>query len=185
MELQFGWEPSRISRITRFTAALIWDRWKHLLHFDAERLTPDTLARFSRAFVEKGCPVDGITAIIDGTLKKVSRPSRNQRILFNGWKRIHCLKYHLLVTPDGIIIHIFGPVEGRRHDATLLKESGLTALLETHFWGPNGEHYFVYGDPAYQTAGHIMSPFKGVQITEAQRTWNAKMSKIREPVEWR
>jgi hypothetical protein len=89
-----------------------------------------------------------------------------------------------LVTPDGIIIHVFGPVEGRRHDATLLKESGLTALLETHFWGPNGEHYFVYGDPAYQTAGHIMSPFKGAQITEAQRTWNAKMSKIREPVEW-
>ena len=71
MELQFGREPNRISCITRFTAALIWDRWKHLLCFDAEQLTPDTLARFSCAF-EKGCPVDGITAIIDGTLKKVS-----------------------------------------------------------------------------------------------------------------
>jgi hypothetical protein len=52
------------------------------------------------------------------------------------------------------------------------------------FWGPNGERYFVYGDPAYQTGGHIMAPYKGAQITEEQRAWNAKMSKIREPVEW-
>jgi hypothetical protein len=122
MEMEFGWEASRISRISRLTASLIWGRWKHLLRFDAERLTAEVLAGFAAAFVAKGCPVPRIVAIIDGTLKKVARPGHNQRILFNGWKRIHCLKYHLLVTPDGIIIHAFGPVEGRRHDATLLKE---------------------------------------------------------------
>jgi hypothetical protein len=158
MEMEFGWETSQISRITRLTAAYIWDCWKHLLHFDAERLTPEALSRFAATFVAKGCPVPSIAAIIYGTLKKVARPSLNQRTLFNGWKRIHFLKYHLVVTPDGIIIHVFGPIEGRRHDATLLKESGLTDTLEKHFWGPNGERYYVYGDPVYQTAGHIMSP---------------------------
>ncbi|KAJ6467359.1 hypothetical protein C8R45DRAFT_1171790 [Mycena sanguinolenta] len=84
---------------------IIWLNWRCSL---AGRLaTP----RFAQAFVAKGCPMKCIAAIIDGTLKKNARPSRNQRILFNGWKRIHCLKYHLLVSPDGIIIHIFGPVE--------------------------------------------------------------------------
>jgi hypothetical protein len=29
-----------------------------------------------------------------------------------------------------------------------------------------------------------MSPYKGAQVTEEQRAWNARMSKIREPVEW-
>jgi hypothetical protein len=132
----------------------------------------------------KGCPIPTIAAIIDGTLKKVACPSCNQRILFNGWKHIHCLKYHLLVASDGIIIHAFGLVEGRRHDMTLLKESRLIGILEKHFWGPNGEHYFVYVDLVYQTGGHIMAPYKGTQITEEQCAWNAKMSKICEPVEW-
>jgi hypothetical protein len=184
MELEFGWEASRISRISQLTAGLIWDRWKHLLHFDAERLTPAVLSQFAASFVGKGCPVPTIVAIIDDTLKKVAQPSRNQRTLFNGWKWIHCLKYHLLVTPDGIIIHAFGPVEGRRHDATLLKESGLTGILEEHFWGPNGERYYIYGDPVYQTSGHIMSPYKGARLTDGERAWNAKMSKICEPIEW-
>jgi hypothetical protein len=64
------------------------------------------------------------------------------------------------------------------------RRSGLTDVLEEHFWGPNDERYFIYGDPAYQTGSHIMSPYKGAQISEDQRAWNAKMSKIREPVEW-
>jgi hypothetical protein len=168
MEMEFGWETSRISRITRLTAAYIWDHWKHLLHFDAERLTPEALSHIAATFVAKGCPVPSIAAIIDGTLKKVARPSLNQRILFNGWKQIHCLKYYLLVPPDAIIIHAFGPMEGRRHDATLLKESGLTDTLEKHFWGLNGERYYVYGDPAYQTAGHIMSPYKGHRLLRSR-----------------
>jgi hypothetical protein len=152
MEMEFEWETSWISHISRLTAAYIWDRWKHLLHFNAEQLTPEALSRFAATFVAKGFPIPSIAAIINSTLKKVARPSLNQRILFNSWKRIHCLKYHLVATPDGIIIHVFGPMEGRCHDATLLKESGLTDTLEKHFWGSNGEQYYVYGDPAYQTA---------------------------------
>jgi hypothetical protein len=89
-----------------------------------------------------------------------------------------------VVSPDGIVIHVYGPVEGRRHDATVLRESGLLDILDAHFWGPNGERYFVYGDPAYQTGSHIMAPYKGAHLTEDQRAWNAQMSKIREPVEW-
>ncbi|KAF7334095.1 hypothetical protein MVEN_02315300 [Mycena venus] len=170
MEREFGWEASRVSSIS--------------FRFDPHRLTPHKLAEFTRIFIAKGCPVPSIAAIIDGTLKKTARPSRNQRILFNGWKRIHCLKYHLVVSPDGIIIHVYSPVEGRRHDATVLKESGLLDILDKHFWGPNGERYFIYGDPAYQTGAHIMAPYKGAHLTEDKRAWNAQMSKIQEPVEW-
>jgi hypothetical protein len=184
IEMEFGWETSQVSRITRFTAALIWDRWKYLLCFDAEQITPQTLACFARAFADKGCPLDLIATIIDRSLKKVACPSHNQHIVFNGWKRIHCLKYHLVVTADGIIIRVFGPVEGRHHDVMLLRESGLTDILEEHFWGPSGEMYFVYGDSAYQMVGHVMAPFKGAYVTEAECAWNMKMSQIREPVEW-
>ncbi|KAF7344025.1 hypothetical protein MVEN_01692000 [Mycena venus] len=158
IEFQFGWGPVEFHGITCLEAATIWHRWKYLLCFDSEHLTLDVLVHFAATFTCKGCPIDLIVAIINGTLKKIAHPSQNQHIVFNGWKRMHCLKYHLVVMPDGIIIHIFSPVEGWRHDATLLWQSGLLDILDKHFWGPNGKMYFIYGDPAYPTAGHIMAP---------------------------
>jgi len=104
--------------------------------------------------------------------------------LYNGWKRIHCLKYHSLVAPDGLAIHVYGPVEGRRHDETLYKESGLSELLKQHFWSPEGNALCIYGDPAYGLGPHLLSPYKGAVITEGQSKFNSAMSKVREVVEW-
>jgi len=131
----------------------------------------------------KGCPSPFISAVIDGTLKKHACPVRNQRIVYNGWKRIHCLKYHILLSPDGLVIHIYGPVEGRRHDETVYKQSGLGEILEKHFWTPEGERLFIYGDPAYSVSGHVLSPYKGPALTEAEQQFNTRMSRVREPVE--
>jgi hypothetical protein len=47
---------------------------------------------------------------------------------------MHCLKYHVIISPDGMIIHVFGPIEGRRHDETCFKGSGVLKVLEKHFW---------------------------------------------------
>ncbi|THU89275.1 hypothetical protein K435DRAFT_572148, partial [Dendrothele bispora CBS 962.96] len=149
VQMQFGWERTRFSRITRYTAFLIYDRWKHLLRFDPTRLTPEKLTYFAGRIKDAGCPLDVIAGLIDGTLRRVARPVWNQRILFNGWKRFHALKYHCLVTPDGIIAHVFGPIEGRRHDETLFKESGLSDILAAHFWTQDRRPLFIYGDPAY------------------------------------
>ncbi|KIJ40659.1 hypothetical protein M422DRAFT_104672, partial [Sphaerobolus stellatus SS14] len=184
IQMEFGWEKTRLSRITALTAIFIWHQWKHLLCFDPTRLMREKLQSFAHAIQAKGALLDCIAAIIDGTLQKNARPVRNQCIVFNGWKCIHCLKYHIVISPDGIIIHVYGPVEGRRHDEAVFKESGLAALLEEHFWTPNNHPLFMYGDPAYSMSGHIMAPYKGPAITPQQQAFNAAMSKIREPVEW-
>jgi len=55
MHLQVGWNPERVSRITNTLLHFIFDRWKHLLHFDSERLTPERLAMYSIAIKEKKC----------------------------------------------------------------------------------------------------------------------------------
>ena len=49
-------------------------------------------------------------------------------------------------TPIGLIAHMFGPIEGRRHNAFILAESGLQEKL-VHM-EINGDPYVVYGDPA-------------------------------------
>ncbi|KIJ23155.1 hypothetical protein M422DRAFT_196275 [Sphaerobolus stellatus SS14] len=184
VEMQFGWERSRFSRITQLTAGFLWNRWKHLLHFDPTRLTREKLASYARVIKAKGAHFPFVAGLIDGTLQKNAHPVRNQRLVYNGWKRIHCLKYHAVITPDGLVIHVFGPVDGRRHDETVYKESGLSDLLDKHFWTPEGQSLYIYGDPAYSVSAHVMAPFKGPSITPEEQHWNTAMSKIREPIEW-
>ena len=87
------------------------------------------------------------------------------------------------MAPNGIIAHLFGPIEGRRHDAFMLGESNLLPLLE-RMVKPNGDPYVVYGDPAYGITRHIISPFRGAHLTRPQQLFNAEISKCRICVEW-
>ncbi|KDQ05999.1 hypothetical protein BOTBODRAFT_181997 [Botryobasidium botryosum FD-172 SS1] len=128
------------------------------------------------------CKIAGV--FIDGTLRKIARPTHNQRIVYNGWKRIHCLKYHTVLTPDGIHSHVFEPIEGRRHDSTLYEQSGLKSHLDQHSWDPDGNLLVIYGDPAYGLQTHLISPFAGLTLLPEQQRWNTKMSRVREAVEW-
>ena len=84
---------------------------------------------------------------------------------------------------NGLIANLFGPIEGRRHDSFMLGESGLEEKLR-HITKPNKEPYVLYGDPAYGVTNNIISPFKGADLTEAQKHFNKAMSKVRVSVEW-
>ncbi|KAF8600003.1 hypothetical protein BDV93DRAFT_419038, partial [Ceratobasidium sp. AG-I] len=145
----FGWEKSRFSRITRTLAIFIYKRWSHILYFDHYRLNPVKLAEYASAVHHKGAALPNAWGFVDGTLRRTARPVRNQRIVYNGWKRIHALKFHSVVTPDGLHSHLFGPIEGRRHDETVYKQSNLDHLLHTYSHAPNGLPLVIYGDPAY------------------------------------
>ena len=77
-----------------------------------------------------------VWGFIAGTIGPICRSGLHQRMFFNGHKRIHALKFQIVITPDGLIAHAFGPVEGCRHDAGVLGESGLLPLLQQNMNGP-------------------------------------------------
>lgn len=181
---KYGWSPERVSRISSTVQLMIHDRWHHLLQFDSARLTPEKLEQYARAVHAKGAPLDSVWGFIDGTVRAIARPVRHQRAVYNGWKRKHCLKYHAIVTPDGLISHLFGPIDGRRNDSYLLNESGLLNYLERHAYNTNGIPLQLYGDPAYSVNRYLLSPYQGARITREQRAWNKAMSKVRIVVEW-
>ena len=89
-----------------------------------------------------------------------------------------------MVTPNGLICHLFGPLEGRRHDAFMLRESGLLQELERKMNKANGDPYVIYGDPAYPVRRHIQAPFRGAQLTPAEQIFIEAMSAVRTSVEW-
>lgn len=184
MWFKYGWSPERISRVSATIQQFIHDRWYHLLDFDEVRLTPAKLEEYALAIHNKGAPIRTVWGFIDGTVRAIARPVRHQRTCFNGWKRKHCLKYHAVVTPDGLISHFFGPVEGRRNDSYLLNESNLFRKLEQNAHTADGTPLQLYGDPAYSVNRYLLSPFQGVRVNANQRAWNKEMSKVRIVVEW-
>lgn len=82
-----------------------------------------------------------------------------------------------------MIAHMFGPIEGRRHDAFMLGVSGLSDKLR-RFVQPNGEPYVIYGDPAYGITQNIIAPFRQARLTDDEQEFNTRMSKVRTCVEW-
>ena len=53
------------------------------------------LEAFSAAIHAKGAPLDQCWGFIDGTIRPIARPTRNQRIMYSGHKRTHCLKFQV------------------------------------------------------------------------------------------
>ncbi|KAF0716049.1 hypothetical protein AaE_011202 [Aphanomyces astaci] len=146
------------------------------------------MGTYCNAIFAKGAPLSNVYGFIDGTKVQTCRISANgdgsnlQRQVYSGHKRIHCLNYQAIATPDGICIHFYGPVEGRRHDTTMLRLSGLLEYLSQR---PSVfSDCFIYGDPAYGISRHILSGYKGVDVSGKKREFNKWMSRVRQAVEW-
>lgn len=110
----------------------------------------------------KGAALQNCWGFVDRTVRPVCRPGENQRVLFNGHKRIHAIKFQSVAAPNGLIANLYGPVEGRKHDSGMLADSRLLNLLQRHSFSPTGQPLCIsYGDLAYPLRIHLQGPFKG------------------------
>ena len=119
---------------------------------------------------------------MDGTKREIARPSKGQRAAYSGHKKIHCLSYHGLVLPDGIVGHFFGPLEGRRSDQGLFNDSGLLHLLDK-YCRHEGRRYPIYGDAGYWDTGLLVSTETG-NLDVHSEIFRAQMSTCRTSIEW-
>ena len=88
--------------------------------------------------------------------------------------------------PNGLVGHLYGPVEGKRNDSGyMLASSGLLQDLQRFSNSPvTGLLTCVYGDPAYPLRAHLQGPYKGAVLTLHQQEFNKSMSSARVSVEW-
>jgi nuclease HARBI1 len=121
---------------------------------------------------------------IDGTLVEIARPrGMLQRATYSGHKRRPGLKWQVITTPDGMLFHIFGPYEGRRHDMHLYAESGLDNILGENLLIDGVQHY-IFGDSGYMLRPYLMTPYEGSNLDVNELLFNKRMSKARVSVEW-
>jgi hypothetical protein len=71
----------------------IYLKHRHLL--ESLHLTWLDLQQFSDAIYAKGAPLQTCWGFIDRTVRPIARPVRNQRIMFSGHKRVHCIKFQV------------------------------------------------------------------------------------------
>ena len=68
------------------------------------------LESYSDVIFNKGAPLTNCFGFVDGTVRPKSRPGESQRLVYNGHKRVHGLKFQSVVVPNGLIAHLYGPV---------------------------------------------------------------------------
>ena len=163
----------------------IYGQFSHLLtDFNHPMYAVPKLEEYCLAIKNRGAPLDNCFGFVDGTVRPITRPGRNQRTVYNGHKKVHALKFQSIALPTGIIGHLFGPIEGRRHDCFLLRQSNLLTDLSRFAFNANREALCIYGDPAYPLRVHLQSPFQNPVLNPLQKEFNTRMSKVRVSVEW-
>ncbi|KAE8976455.1 hypothetical protein PF005_g25832 [Phytophthora fragariae] len=180
---KFGRSTSALSRIF----LRMNQRYEDTMYFNL-KLVQARIHDYCSA-IERKSSAQGIFAFPDGTKIPICRPSPRrghrsenlQRQVYSGHKRVHCLLFQGLSTPDGLCIHFFGPYEGRRHDTTLFSGSGILRYFDKHsiFEGKT-----IFGDPAYSVSKYVVTRFKSVVQTTYERIFNKEMSAVRTAVEW-
>lgn len=108
---RFGRAVPELSMITNAVEEFIYQNHHHrLTQGNAALLSPWKLQQYADAVAVKGSPMKNCFGFIDGTVRPISRPGENQKIVYNGHKRLHALKYQSNTLLDGLIAHLFGPI---------------------------------------------------------------------------
>ena len=92
--------------ITNQVLDYIYQAHSHrILQWNHQQLSQANLERFAEVVHRKGAPLNNCFAFVDGTVRPICRPGTvNQRLLYNGHKRVHGIKFQSVVTPDGLQI---------------------------------------------------------------------------------
>ena len=184
MASRFGRNTSSLCLIFNAVLDHVYLHHHHRLEsWDQPFLSPEQLNTYATTIHNHGAPLSNCFGFVDGTVRHISRPKYLQRVMYNGHKRVHGMKFQSVVLPNGIIANLAGPYEGRRHDSTMLQQSGLLTSLRrvAHF---NSQPLCLYGDPAYPLGVHLQTPFQGRVLTPEMQAFNKAMSSVRVSVEW-
>ena len=74
--------------------SMIYDTWHHLLTtFEQTWLDPLNFEMFADAIHDKGAALSNCWGFIDGTVRPICRPGKRQRLVYNGHKKVHAIKF--------------------------------------------------------------------------------------------
>lgn len=190
MEREFGIEYTQLNRIFNYFVEYIVGRHYHKLYDNIAFFVP-RFARYNAAIRDKilsthhELPAAAIdTALfIDGTSREICRPGHHQGRVYNGHHHVHSLQFQGVSAPDGMIVDLFGPLPGCRHDQVLNDRSMLNQRLAAAQLN-NNIQWKGYSDKGYVEKTHQHVAHRGVHLPAQLQMENELMSPQRVGVEW-
>lgn len=79
-------------------------QWNHQI------LSQPLLQLYSDTIAAQGSALDNCFGFVDVTFRPICKPGEHQRVVYNGHKRVHALKFQCVALPNGLIGHLNGPV---------------------------------------------------------------------------
>lgn len=186
IEVTFGKHASALSEIFWEVSMVFYKKLGKLVTSFRADLMKERAEVYAECIFMRSDALPKCVGFMDGTKVRIARPGGRsivQRSCYSGHKRIHCLVFQTITTPDGLIFHLYGPVEGRRPDAYLYRESGVDLLLQQHLH-IDGEQFYLYADKAYVVRPWMQTAFPGPTLTAEQAEFNRSMNTVRTAVEW-
>ena len=111
MIYRFGRPVPELSMITDQVIDYIYDAHCHrITQWNNQLLTPASLQIYANAIAAKGAALHNCFGFVDGTVRPICRPKNNQRIVYNGHKRVHSLKFQSVTLPNGLVANMYGPI---------------------------------------------------------------------------
>ncbi len=84
-----GSPVSHLCTVLNLVTDQIYERFSHLLtSLEQPSLSQENLQHYADAIHNKGAALDNCWGFLDGTVRSICRPGRNQRPMYNGHKRV-------------------------------------------------------------------------------------------------
>ena len=61
------------------------------------------LEEYANTVTRKGAPLDNCFGFVDWTVRPISRHGENERVVYDGHKRVHSITFHSVVAQNGMI----------------------------------------------------------------------------------
>jgi len=102
--------------------------------------------------------------------------------MYSRHKKDHFMNFQSIVSPEGLLLHFYGPIEGRRHDMKVYHESGMDGILSEDLL-INGVQYRIYRDKAEVVLLWMQVGYTG-ELTVDQVENKAAMNALRIVMQW-
>ena len=90
----FGRAVPELSMVCNVLTEWMYDEHGHrITNWNHNILSPIALQTYADVIHHKGAPLANCFGFVDGTVRPICQPGNNQRIVYNGHKRVHALKF--------------------------------------------------------------------------------------------
>mgnify|MGYP000217630441 FL=1 len=108
---RFGKPVPVLSMVTNTVIDYIYTIHGHrITRWNDALLNPVALDSYARSVHSKGAALQNCFGFVDGTVRPIARPDEHQRMMYNGHKRVHAIKFQSVALPNGLIANLYGPV---------------------------------------------------------------------------